>query len=247
MPWLLEPVPSQKRAGDRLRLYLPPDLARGGRAKQRQADEREQVMAMVERRRVEHAGGKYWLDACAGVYLTDDLGGLAEPTWPSVRERHSVQPLALLALAECEVHRVTGCDLLCDVPSGRPFRMSLSMIGGLRLWAYDAFMTGDDLRAAYVAGRRLYVPRTRPKRPQDHTLELIRLVNEMRPLPGRHPDNASWAKVLKRWNDKHPRKRQYMNAASISRAYVQAFERRRELGMLGGESAERHGEEPTDG
>ena len=75
------------------------------------------------------------------------------------------------------------------------------------------------------------MPRNRAKRPEVHTLELIRLVHKMRPNGGRRrPGNASWQKVLETWNDGHEKKRRYADAASISRAYSQAL-RRKDLGL----------------
>jgi hypothetical protein len=242
MPWVLARVGLQDREGDRLRLYLPANLARAEWAKQREAAIGQRVAAMMDQRILpvrRGSRGVFWVDAFAGRYLEDDLGDLAASAWPSVFRRPDVKHLALLALAEREVHRVTGCDLedgllflLCDVACGRPFRWSLSLVGGLRLWAYDAFMPGDELRANYVAARRLFMPRTRAKRPEVHTLELIQLVGEMRPSGGRRAGNATWLDVLERWNAEHSRKKHYTDTASISRAYAQALRRRKELGLL---------------
>ena len=150
-----------------------------------------------------------------------------------------LQPLALVALATREVHRVTGCDLekgllflLCDLPCGNSFRFSLSIDGGLRIWAYDPLMTAGELYGEYVAFRRSYGPRNRPKHPQEHTRELIRFVQELRPQGGRHVDSAPWRQVLERWNAEHPRKHRYADPASISRAYTATLKRRKELNAL---------------
>ncbi len=117
--------------------------------------------------------------------------------------------------------------------------MSWSSDGGLRFCAYDPFLPAKDLSREYVAFRRLYVSRTRPKRPERHTLELIRFVQKLRPHPGRHAENAPWPEVLRQWNEAHPvragKRGRYAKddgGASISAAYRQALARRKELGQL---------------
>jgi len=249
--WVLDRPYSRERAGDRLRLYLPQDLARCERDR---LVESLRLRALAEQAdhvdtrelRIRQVAGRFFLDVFAGVYLEDDLGDLATRTWPQISRASLLPDLVLVALAAREVHRVTGADLeaallflLCDAPCGQAFVMSFSTDSGLRFWAYDPFLPAKDLSREYVAFRRLYVSRTRPKRPERHTLELIRFVQKLRPHPGRHAANAPWPEVLRQWNAAHPVRvgargpyAEDDGGASISAAYRQALVRRRELGQL---------------
>ncbi len=244
MAWVGKRARGQRPGGDRLRLYLPAGPARHERRallEPLRAQARTQDAPDADSRMpwIRETAGRFYVDVFAGEYLSDDFGDLAARTWPQTSHAARLPHLALLALAAREVHRVTGASLeaallflLCDVPCGQSFVMSFSTDSGLRFWAYDPFLPAEKLSSAYVAFRRDYVPRNRPKRPERHTLELIRLVQEMRPQAGRSPENASWAKVRERWNAEHPRNREYVNVASMSRAYTQALARRKELGQL---------------
>lgn len=242
--WVYVRAQQQQLAGDRIRLYLPEGPARDRwAADQQRRSPRSLLDPRVQPIRRSGAGD-FYVDAFVGSggfgsgYLEPDIANPDETAWPNPHRRRGVQPLALVALAALDVARVTGAlpgeataFLLCDVACGHAFQFSGRLPGGVRIWAWDPFTTGDDLRAEYVAWRRGFIPRTRPKRPQAHTLELIRLVREMRPYPGRNPGNASWKDILDRWNATHERGRQYQEA-SISRAYAAALKRRLDLGIL---------------
>ena len=239
LPWLLPQLATQKREGDRRRLYVATALAEEAFRLQSAADEAEQVRALRDSRvlPLRRDGRRLYVETFAGRYLHGD-----PDAWPGLHEARKLQAPALLALAVLEVRRRTGASaeaallfLLCDRACGVPSWAEINTGTGVTLWVYDALMSADALRAEYVALRRTFIPRGRPKRPQAHTLELIEFVREMRPRAGRHSDNASWAAVLERWNAEHPRERQYADAASISRAYVQTIKRRRDLGAPTGE------------
>ena len=234
----------QNRAGDRLRLYLPPDLA--SRARRGGLDPLQARAQGIDpsKQAIRHAGNRYYVDAFADQYLDLELGDLAVRTWPGPHERSLLPALAITALAAREVHRVTGAVLeegllflLCDQLCGRPFHMSFSADGGLRFWAYDPFMPAKQLSDEYMAFRRRYVPRRRPKRGEKHTLELIRFVQKLRPTAGRHADNAPWSKVFEDWRAAHPNltkgmRGYYEDATTMRASYGQALQRREDTGQL---------------
>lgn len=241
--WAEESAGAQPAAGDRVRLYLP--AAEGQRAWESQEDRATQdelnrsnfdATVLPIRRGLP---GVFWVDTFTGLYLGVDLADPARRAWPDPHRRSTVPHVALVALAALDVVRLTGAVpaeatafLLCDIPCGRPFQFSWQQPGGLRIWAWDAFMPGEELKANYMAWRRAFTRRNRAKRPEPHTLELIRLVAQMRRRPGRDAGNASWGDVCETWNATHERKKQYKDAASISRAHAQALRRRRKLGLL---------------
>ncbi len=132
----MDPVLAQGRgrAGDRLRLYLPQDLAR---LERRRLLEPLRARALAEgadyvdarELRIRHRGGRFFLDVFAGpgLYLEDDLGDLATRTWPQTSRAPLLPDLSLVALAAREVHRITGADLedallflRAACPAGRP-------------------------------------------------------------------------------------------------------------------------------
>jgi len=244
MRWILARVNEQRLAGDRHRLYLPAAVAAGEWRQQRAtASDADRVRALRDARvlPLRQDGRRLFVETFTGRYPKGEA--LA---WPGLYERRKVQPLALLALAALEVRRQTGCApeegllfLLCDDACGRPSWMTCSTARGLSLWVYDPFIPAEALSDEYVALRRTFIPRGRPKRPTQKTAELIELVRAMRPRGGKHRDNAPWGRVLERWNADHERPLdQYLDVASICRAYYQACRVRRELGMLPTETQE---------
>ncbi len=255
--WLWDRALAQKREGDRLRLYLPGAVARQELEK-RHKRPRELARARGEAyfstlgEPIRHHRGRYCIDAYAGGYdLEEDLGDPTTQQWPNSFQLTLIQDLAAVALGAREVQRLTGAELedgllflLSDEPCGARFRMSISD-GGLRIWAADALVPAKELGALYVDFRRAYTRRNRPKRPEAHTGDLIRFVQELRPHMGRHASgNLPWNGVLERWNKQHPcthpddsakrrRAHFYLDEDSMRRAYAQALRRRERLEARG--------------
>lgn len=222
----------EERRGDRLRLHLPADAARRLQRKQENANMLTAMAGAVRSGR-----SRFWLDVYAGAYLDHDPADPFGRAWPTAHRRRRVQRSALVALAAHDVTALVGCTpeesvmfLLADErPTPSRARMSASVPGGLRLWVFDPFITGEELAREYVSLRRLWLPQNRPKRPERRVDEVLAIVAEMRPHVGRHVDNALWSEVLERVNAKWP-KTMYADTKSLQRAVRQAHARREEMG-----------------